>query len=1047
MQIDRRAMLKGSGAGLIAANVGVAAAAAPDAGQAAVIAVPDDGWRLWIDRAAKYQDDAIFLPSQVDLARLPVNPPSVGWDALAGQSSLTVTLPATVEQFTWGAFGKRPYTTEEYRFADEDAVPQFGAYHGVSWWHRPLDIPAAARGKRVILTLRGARLRAEVYLNRRLVGYSIMAELPFECDLTEAMRPGGANELAIRITNPGGRFDWRDSAPLTWGKVKLFSSHGFGGMDRGLTLSLHPIDARIRDAWVLNTAEPRTVTAHVELDHKGRAGKPVARLLDAAGRAQPATIELTGTTNEGGITRATFRIISADATLWDLDSPTLYRLEVEWAGDRRTVDFGFRWFTAEGIGSNAMLRLNGRRIKLYSSISWGYWAYNGMWPTPELARREVEVAKELGLNCLHFHRKVAVREVMDLQDRLGLLRVAEPGGGLFAIGKPEPGKPLSPADLFLRDYMVEKCVAMVRAFRSHPSLAHYTLQNEINVDLANPDVQSILLAMHKEDPSRAVVLNDGYVIRGDAQAMYLPYDDHYYRSDKQEWGGWWVGHQGAGDQWYDRFYKAKDDYIHRKTGKGFIIAFGEMEGCAVPDHHGRVLKDIARGPAGRAYDREDHEEILRGTDAFLRKWGFDKAFPDSDALFRSLGRKQFDAWANYMENIRIGDDVDVACISGWETTAIDNHAGIVDNFREPKGDAALIRGSLLPVRAIAKQRRLAYALGESAALDVYLFNDSGRPFGGAVTVSVIDPAGAAREVRRFAAPAQSAEQFAYLLGEAVETPPLAAPGLHRIRVDLEGRADARFERDIWVTLEGRADARFERDIWVTAPARPLPRPIRIGAARIALSFQKQLAAIAGVTVEEFAPGRRYDLIVSSGLKADEIARRQVGEQTGLELRPRRGQGTILAVGEIPPSILDAAQAGTPCLLMVPEDGLARGAAQQLAARKLLAFDGEVGTTRAPWMGNWNYLRAHPLFEGIPVDMAAGVLHQIESHPSNGLVIDGDGIEVMAGYSRDHDRRNGASAFTIVKGRARILFHRLPDMAPPLQQRFLLNALHWLTDRR
>ncbi|MGH1558673.1 hypothetical protein ACRAWD_15260 [Caulobacter segnis] len=34
--------------------------------------------------------------------------------------------------------------------------------------------------------------------------------LPIHCDLSGAMKPGEANRLSIRITNPGGRFDWRD---------------------------------------------------------------------------------------------------------------------------------------------------------------------------------------------------------------------------------------------------------------------------------------------------------------------------------------------------------------------------------------------------------------------------------------------------------------------------------------------------------------------------------------------------------------------------------------------------------------------------------------------------------------------------------------------------------------------------------------------------------------------------------------------------------------------------------------------------------------------
>lgn len=205
--------------------------------------------------------------------------------------------------------------------------------------------------------MRGARLRAEVYLNRKLVGYSIMSELPFECDLTAAMRPGRANELAIRITNPGGRLDWRDSAQFDWGGVLLFSSHGFGGLDRGMTLTLHPLDARISDAWVLNTPQPKTVTAHAELvldkavaSAAALKHKPQVELLDADGKPVPGDVQIKTLTVEGKTARAVFQVEAPQAQLWDMATPKLYRLRFRWGGDERTVTFGFRWFSPEGIG-------------------------------------------------------------------------------------------------------------------------------------------------------------------------------------------------------------------------------------------------------------------------------------------------------------------------------------------------------------------------------------------------------------------------------------------------------------------------------------------------------------------------------------------------------------------------------------------------------------------------------------------------------------------------------------------------------------------------
>ena len=82
-------------------------------------------------------------------------------------------------------------------------------------------------------------------MNEKLVGYSIMEELPFEAELTHAAKPGGKNVLAIRITNPLGRFDWVDGLNEQWGAVKLYRSHGFGGLDRGMTISAHGIPLRL----------------------------------------------------------------------------------------------------------------------------------------------------------------------------------------------------------------------------------------------------------------------------------------------------------------------------------------------------------------------------------------------------------------------------------------------------------------------------------------------------------------------------------------------------------------------------------------------------------------------------------------------------------------------------------------------------------------------------------------------------------------------------------------------------------------------------------
>ena len=1023
------------------------------------VVLPDDAWNLWIDEVAPWQDDEIFLPEDVDLKKLPVNPPSGGWQSLYARTSGTnyrsVTLPTTVEQYFWGKFGLRPYTPEEYRFAASDPAPQNGAYRGVSWWWRNVEIPASMKDKRILLHIRGARMRAEVYLNGKLTGYSIMEELPFECDLTEAASPGGTNHLAIRITNPGGRYDWVDGTVIHWGKVDVYRSHGFAGLDRELTVYAAPHEARIADAWVLNTPEPKTITAFAKIE--GASAGPIEfEVLD------PATGQVLATASahtQSSSTKGAARIARAslhysDAKLWDLPTPNLYRLRVTMpaphgARDIRYRTFGFRWFGPDGLGSNAVFRLNGRRIKLYSSISWGFWGMNGLWPTPALAEREVRQAQRLGLNCLNFHRNVGKEEVFREHDRLGLLRYMEPGGGKLAIGRLPTGvapnaagivmqKPTGEANLFSQRFMLAKCRAMVRAFRSHPSLIQYTLQNEIGANLDNPETFVPLEIMHEEDPSRSVVLNDGFSPppRSAPQAWFPPYRNTMLRSDKEPWAYWWNNHQGAGDQWYDEFYKDAGSFTYRQPLKTSLVEFGEMEGCAVADDHALMVHQIQSrefGGNGNSYDLADHQQILAAYNHFLDRWRFREAFPTAATLFVELGGKVYRSWQQYLENIRICDAVDFGIISGWESTAIENHSGIVDNLRNFKGDPSLIASSLQPVRPVAKQHHLCYAVGDRAVFDLYLLNSSGKPVGGNLRFSMIAPDNKITDLGSWPAPALVTDQFSYTLQTAFTTPPLTREGIYQFRF----------------TSESVPSSNFERDIWVANATPKFARPVSVGVSGIHASTRRQLSALPGISVSDFSADRKYDLVVTGGIVKGSVLDRPVGEETGLEAPPRRGAPPEPQTpGHIPDEVLAAVKAGTPLLAIVPDDALADGVATQLAAAGCFTYRGQVGDLRAPWMGCWLFVRNHATFAGLPANRVLGIHYQAPGKQSNGLLIEraagAPDPEIVMAYSRDHSREIGAASFLCRLGDTPVLVHRAPAFSAPLQSRWLANAISHLT---
>lgn len=1030
LSFDRRSVLAGAGA----------LAALPSLSQAQSqngMAIPDSGWRLWLDEEAHWQDDILHLPDAVRLPSLPVSPPSGGWASLSDAAGRAVDLPATVEQFYWGRFGTRPYTIQEYAWAGRDPSVVNGAYRGVSWWWRTVDIPARFAGRRILLDIPGARQRAEVYLNQKLVGYSILEELPFRCDLTEAARPGGRNQLAIRITNPGGRYDWVDGDTLQWGKLRIQASHGFGGLDCGLTLSAHPREGHIDDLWVLNTPEPRTVTAFVKI--AGADSSADLRVVEEkTGRAVAAQIEMQGATPDGA---QRFRITCKDAALWDLASPNLYRLEARLVlpGDgesRRSVTFGFRWFAPEDVGKDALFRLNGRRTRLISAISWGYWGLNGLWPMPDLAEKEVHQAQALGLNCLNFHRNVGKARVLAAQDRMGLLRVMEPGGGKYAIGKwPESEKadansivmqkPVTEADLFSQRYMIAKTIAMVRAFRSHPSLIQYTLQNEIGADFSDPATIAILDAMRREDESRIIALNDGLIdppTRA-AQAWYPPYSDRLHRSDREEWGGWWDRHQGAGDQWYDEFYKGPEDFVHRQPLREAIVEFGEMEGCAAPDNHVLALADIKQR-GGASYDLQDHREQLDAYSAFLDRWGFRAAFPRTEVLFESIGKKSYESWQQYLENVRINDATDFAAISGWESTTIENHSGLVDNLRNLKSDPAIIRSSLLPLRPLAKQHAMVVAKGENAVFDLWLLNDTGVPVAGDLVFEMWDSSGARSRLGSYPAPALAKDRFSALVRQGVVSPALTREGPCRFSLSCAGAVPQL--RDLWV-------------VGVDAPV--AGKHLRVGIIGVLDKLKTQLAALPGVVLEDYREGERYDAIAAGGLTDKSTPAQRLGGDAGVQMQ--RDTGLPLVPGEAPASVIAAVRNGVPLLVVAQEDGLADGLATQLAAAGAFQYRGQVGRSRAPWMGSWYFLRTHPAYAGLPVDQAMGIYHQAHGRQANGLLVGGPAVDVFVGYGRDHDRQLGAGTFTARLDKGKILFQRVPDLNGPMQLRFLSNALAWL----
>ncbi len=844
----------------------------------------DTGWRLQLDTNAPWRDDTLYLPDEVEpLAHLPLNQPTGGWTALDDKAGIAVSLPATVEQFYWG---KAPNKVADPKRVD-DVVNFDGTYQGVSWWYRMFTPPDLQPGQTCVLTFPGARLRAEVYVNGQLVGYHLVAETPFTADITKAILPGAPNQLAVRVTDPGGNLSHADNTLIAWGKYGVPVSHGFGGLDGGVTLAVRA-PAAVSDVAVSNHTDARAVTISAEITSSGPPYEgPVVVSILRDGKevfATTATVQVPAGGRDAAIVEARLD----DAELWDVGHPALYtaRARLEPAEHTaRDTTFGFRWFSAEGVGKDARLFLNRRRVVVKSADSWGFWAPNGLFPDRAAAERETAAVQAFGLNALQNSRHFPKAAVLDAFDRAGLLRWCEPGAGIFTVrNTPEGGVPRGsgPIDTsgdnpgvptWFNRYETARALAMVRAYRSHPSVIAWSLLSGTDPgDLHNPKLYATLRRMHELDPSRVAILKGGPTPNG--QAWLPPYGTEFQFDNGRGGSGWRDEHTAdsvpgvppipghAVAVYQDGMYRAPDDFSYRAPDDKAIAMWGEMAAGASPDDHAEINKWYDKN-GGTGYDRAAHDVLADAYEKALDRYDFRKVFPTAEALFRQIAARQYFLAARLTENARLSNGNDYLALAGWESTTTDAHSGLVDALRHPKGDPGVLKAANAPALLVVRPHREVVTKGDAAAVDVHLVNETNLH--GDYTLVVSAMAEGDKKPffeEKYPVHATGGERFGELLKDNVVFTP-SKPGM--VKVTVQFVEAALVPADGNTPLPKPLLARTEPLYVVDPNPEPVKKTVALvaGSAPISAALEEQLG-IKTVPLEE-AKGKADDLLVDTNL--------------------------------------------------------------------------------------------------------------------------------------------------------------------------------------
>ena len=756
------------------------------------------GWNLWLDRAALWYYDSIYLPP-VNIGQLPINPPTCGWEKLhdPAHADKQVSVPGTVEEYYWGKIG--------------GAVPDTGGnYVGVSWWSRTFTVDPSLKGKRISLAFQSVNLRAEVFVNGKLAGYDVIGNTPFDVDITSAVMFDQPNHLDIRITDPVGNFSWDDNQLMRWGHNLIPAVHGFGGITGPIKLiATDPV--RVEDVYVQNQPDPQKVKVFVTLHNYTTTPYDGTLNLRFYEKGNPNAVvwEKSMKAYLGpGEKQFTFSANVPKAKLWDLSgykerkTANLYVAHAVFSTRDRNIEdaqdqlFGFRWFDVGNKHGDPTFYLNGKRVFILSAMSRGFWPTNGIFPTPEMAQRDLKTMIDLGMNTMYMHRAIGQPEVMDYADSAGLFTYEEPGGYRVTRNRQDH---ISGPDQLSRDLRRIKLERMVIRDRSHPSVIMYNLKNEARNNPDSDDVANIKM-VHTLDPSRIVNYNSGNAIGQDVhkEPPNDPVKLHMFPFDNTLlYHGWWdqhhwFGYSGYVDEMYNnpRYYlrgvingprePLPDDSLYRLDSTE-IIYWGEEGAFGTMVRLQKIKEELdVIGDAG--FREKEHEDWFHYYDHFLDETGFRKSYPNVDSLTMSLGRNLAYFHGRNIENVRLSNIGDAYNMNGWASAS--TRTDVVDMYRNPTADPSIISYYTQPLYVAVKIRRKVLPTTSSPVADFFIINEKNVHGKYSLEVTFTDPAGTTVFNKRYDVSVTGGDKFGELLVEGVTLPEVPTPGYYRVSARL-----------------------------------------------------------------------------------------------------------------------------------------------------------------------------------------------------------------------------------------------------------------------
>jgi beta-galactosidase len=373
---------------------------------------------------------------------------------------------------------------------------------GIGWYRKKLDIPVRDAGKSIFLDVDGAMSYAMVWLNGQLVGGWPYGYASWRVDLTPYLRPGGENQLAIRLDNPPDSSRWYPGGGI-YRNIWLTKTQPVHVGQWGTQLTTSDI-----------SHERATVSLKVKVDNDSNLAAEVSVAteifeLDADNhQIGPAVVKIAPVSLEiapGESSVAEGLGVITKPKLWGpppTQQPNRYVAVTSILHDGKLAD---RYETRFGIRDVRFdpdngITVNGERISLRGVNQHHDLGALGTAFNTRAAQRQLEILHEMGCNAVRMSHNPPAPELLELTDQMGFLVIDE----IFDCWE----RKKTPLDfhLIFPEWYEQDLRSLIRRDRNHPSVFIWSVGNEVGEqytgDVGAKVAKGLCETAHDEDPTR-----------------------------------------------------------------------------------------------------------------------------------------------------------------------------------------------------------------------------------------------------------------------------------------------------------------------------------------------------------------------------------------------------------------------------------------------------------------------------------------------------------------------------------------------------------------